>query len=678
MSTRVIQKIIQFIHLVLHRGFGSFTSNPYIFKINNIVPRCSGTFIKRCKNVRIIGITASTALVLLTLASVFPITKTADDAEGTAGVVEVPTLTMVTGQENASVDVTPTSATGTFATSATADEAKFTVQTDNYTGYTLTIKANDNAGQLINSTTGDTLDSITAATDQSTFTTGSAATYNNKWGYKPSKFNSTANTNYLPAPTTTASVLDKTTIANPTANTYTIALGARVDYTKPVGTYSSTYTLTAVANPVAYHISYYDGVNTAVIGNQQSETSTASITVNPTYTSGSAPTRSTYTFKSWCLGTVNSTTTYNTSTKTYSNQATVCTGTEYATGATMLLDPTVDNTNIKLYAVWTPTTFDQAYAAASKTKNATTNHYQMQDINSTICSAVTINQYGTLTDSRDNQNYTVGKLEDGHCWLADNLNFDAYTNRNSITTANTNVDATSLTSFKSGNRSAGVRYATAGIASSWTTTNSYTQAMIKRDGSCDSSKNSAWQCLSPYQGASYTYNTVIDKYGADPGQNGSGTATTTYNIGPGSYKIGTYYNYCAASAGNYCYDSSGTNVPPTTSKADYDICPKGWRIPSGGASGEYQALDNALKAKYPSTYRTSTSPYSMQSMLSTPVSGDYVSGTAWRQGVHGTFWSSNYYSATGMYRMSVYGTGVSPQGSTNRNTGYSVRCIAQY
>ena len=677
MSARVIQKIIQLIHLVLHRGFGSFTSNPYIFKINNIVPRCSGTFIKRCKNVRIIGITASTALVLLTLASVFPITKTADDAEGTAGVVEVPTLTMTTGQENASVDVTPTSATGTFATSATADEAKFTVQTDNYTGYTLTIKANDNAGQLINSTTGDTLDSIAAATDQSTFTTGSAATYNNKWGYKPNKFNSTTNTNYLPAPTTTASVLDKTTIANPTANTYTIALGTRVDYTKPVGTYSSTYTLTAVANPVAYHISYYDGVNTAVIGNQQSETSTASITVNPTYTSGSAPTRSTYTFKSWCLGTVNSSTTYNTTTKTYSNPATVCTGTEYATGATMLLDPTVDNTNIKLYAVWTPTTFDQAYAAASKTKNATTNHYQMQDINSTICSAVTINQYGTLTDSRDNQNYTVGKLEDGHCWLADNLNLDVYTYRNTISTANTHItDSTALTRFRSGGGTASDKYAMTGIVAGWTTSPnySYSAPLQNRNGKCQSS---TYQCLSPYQNANYTYNNVIDKYGADPGTSGSGTATTTYNIGPGSYKIGTYYNYCAASLGSYCY-GNGTSAGSPSGNATTDICPLNWRLPSGGASGEYQALDTVLQTKYPSTYRTSTSPFSMQTMLSTPVSGGYDSGTAYRQGVFGYFWSSTSNSSTAMYNMLVSGTGVLPQSLNHRNGGRSVRCIAQY
>jgi len=309
----------------------------------------------------------------------------------------------------------------------------------------------------------------------------------------------------------------------------------------------------------------------------------------------------------------------------------------------------------------------------------TITQYYMQDLaDPTLASSVCVAEHPTIVfDSRDEQVYMIQRLPDNRCWMLDNLNLDL-TSRSvvaNITTINTNADEASLKSLKEGNRSAGTRYAAAGIDSSGGATNSYTQPIVKRDGTCDPSKNSDWQCLSPYQGASYTYNTVIDKYGPNPGQGGSGTATITYNIGPGSYKIGTYYNYCAASAGNYCYDSSGTNVPPTTSKADYDICPKGWRMPIGGASGEYQALDTVLQAKYPSTYHTSTSPYSMQSFLSTPVSGRYDSGTTWRQGVSGLFWSSNYYSATHIYIMSVSGTGVSPQDSNGRDGGRSVRCI---
>ncbi|MBQ6410245.1 hypothetical protein IJI18_03305 [Candidatus Saccharibacteria bacterium] len=63
--------------------------------------------------------------------------------------------------------------------------------------------------------------------------------------------------------------------------------------------------------------------------------------------------------------------------------------------------------------------------------------------------------------------------------------------------------------------------------------------------------------------------------------------------------------------------------------------------------------------------------------VSTPVSGNYNSGTAYRQGTYGNFWSSTYYSATNMYNMNVSGTGVNPQNNNNRNNGKSVRCLAQ-
>ena len=328
---------------------------------------------------------------------------------------------------------------------------------------------------------------------------------------------------------------------------------------------------------------------------------------------------------------------------------------------------------MSLYAIWTPTTFDQAYAAASKTKNSTTNHYQMQDITSTTCNNVTINQYTTLTDSRDNQNYTVGKLEDGKCWMADNLDLDAYAYRNSITTANTHItDSTALDKFKSGGGSTTDEYATGAIGSAnstngyWTSSYSYSVPLINRSGKCDSSINSSYPCVAPYQDANYTNSTVISMYGG----------STTYNIGAGSYKIGTYYNYCAASLGSYCY-GNGTSSGTPSGDATTDICPAYWRMPTGGASGEYQALATAITNNHPSTWNISTSPYSLQTFLSTPVSGFYRSGSAFRQGSYGCFWSSTYGSDPYMYILYLAGAGVYPQFYNYRVNGYSVRCVAQ-
>ena len=67
-------------------------------------------------------------------------------------------------------------------------------------------------------------------------------------------------------------------------------------------------------------------------------------------------------------------------------------------------------------------------------------------------------------------------------------------------------------------------------------------------------------------------------------------APVTYGYGSG--KIGVYYNYCATSAGTYCwgngtsYSGSLTSDPVTDSYRDIegDICPAGWRLPTGNTN----------------------------------------------------------------------------------------------
>ena len=557
------------------------------------------------------------------------------------------------------------------------------VATNNITGYQLLVSTPNNNTNLIRDDSLDGIDSAIATLSNPTPDSTSSSFENNKWGYRIIASDTDASlvtNNYLPfASNTVLSVNHRPTNGDNTA----LDFAAKIDWNQPAGVYENTLILAAVATYAAYNINYYNGYdNSSTIATQTDSYNTSStVKLEP----GITPTRSTYTFKSWCLGNntgvpVNTDTRYDNTAKIYSNPATICNGTEYSTGDNITINPEDYNTNLSLYAVWTPTTFAQAYGSTAMT---------MQNMTSAICNKVTVNQYATLTDNRDSQAYTVGKLEDGRCWMADNLNFDAYTNKGSITAANTHIDANSsaiLTSFRSGNRTAGDQYATGGINSSnssgnnWTTSFSYSVPLQNRSGKCDPNINGSYQCLSPYQNANYTTDTVIDKYGT-PGSDSSGTAHVTYNIGPGSYTIGTYYNYCAASLGSYCYGngtSAGSSATGNATTAD--ICPKGWRLPVGGnvaTTNEYQILYNAISAKYSSTKATSTSPFSLQTMLSMPVSGSYDSGTAWRRGVTGYFWSSSYYSAANMYGMTVLGTVVYPQNNFTRYNGRSVRCIAQ-
>ena len=259
----------------------------------------------------------------------------------------------------------------------------------------------------------------------------------------------------------------------------------------------------------------------------------------------------------------------------------------------------------------------------------------MQNFDYAACQALTANQPITLYDERDNEQYIIAKLADDNCWMLDNMRLDLTNSTvlNSLTTDNTNADSASLTSLKSGNRAADNRYASSGfeIWDSSHTTNQYNQAKANADY-----KN-----------------------------------TTTTSYGAGSGKIGVYYNYCAASAGNYCYDS-GTGVDDTSTLQDaqYDICPKNWRMPTGGSSGEYQALFTAYNNN-----QTATDSGSLQYNLSTPLSGYFYSSSTTNRGSYGYFWSSTWYSANYMIRLYLGASNVNSSDTSTRRFGFSVRCM---
>ena len=417
------------------------------------------------------------------------------------------------------------------------------------------------------------------------------------------------------------------------------------------------------------------------VATQASENNTlASVVLAP----GVTRTRNTYTFAGWCLGStdhsqisVNDMVTF--SNNSYHDTATVCDGTIYATGASMPIDPTIDNTDINLYAVWTPTTFDQAYAAAGKSKVAhgSNSYYKMQDMTSTICNSVSPNQTTILVDYRKNTvnatttidnvgtDYHVGKLEDGKCWLLDNL--DLNLNNSTVVGAlkgtnesgtNTNANVASITALKNGGGSDSNGRAQTGLSySNWSSGSTYLQGLANRSGTCSTTVTGN-ECT--YSG-SYNNATVVS----------SKTGIATQGVGYG--KIGTFYNYCAASAGSYCYSNSYTG----TNNDVYDICPSNWKLPIGGSGqGSVAYLSNAI-AKISTTPKDSTKPISFQGMLSMPLSGGYTDNASFRQGSRGYFWTSWRATNDSIYDLTMTSSGAGGSGYSARSTGRSVRCIAQ-
>ena len=317
----------------------------------------------------------------------------------------------------------------------------------------------------------------------------------------------------------------------------------------------------------------------------------------------------------------------------------------------------------------------------------------MQNMDPSVCTeAPTI-----VIDSRDEQPYLIQRLADGKCWMLDNLDLDL-TNKtivDNLTTENTNIDTTNdpnaLDYLRNGGGIASDKYATVGLElHNWTGAGmtplspnySYSQPLVNRSGKCDSTKNASWPCVGVWQNADYTHNTVLDK--ADAAN--TIIKDNANNIGgPGSYKIGTYYNYCAASAGTYCYgNNTSAGTPPEDSSPTSDICPAGWHMPSdnGGTNGDYFTLCSAIKGGNEGctgeawNTMSITDFTSMQYQLSTPLSGGYVSGTAYRRGTYGNFWSTTYSSGTNMRDLIVRSSGVYPQDTNYRYNGRSVRCVS--
>ena len=245
---------------------------------------------------------------------------------------------------------------GTFGES---NQDSISISTDNYSGYTFSVKA-DSSTSLSNGQ-GSSIDSISSAVSQSDFTSG--ASYVNKWGYKPSQYITSSggvdtvvsnNQNFLPSPsTTTGDLLDKTNAANSTANSYTFSFGTKVNMSLPAGLYTTDLIFYVVGNPIVYNVTYDDNTTDTVtnmpVPNPQSATIDGGTPVEESYVtlSDASPVRNDKKFAGWCDA---ATTTDSTTGDD------VCSGTLYKAGDDLPVDQTA-GPNITLYAVWVDTLF---------------------------------------------------------------------------------------------------------------------------------------------------------------------------------------------------------------------------------------------------------------------------------------------------------------------------------
>ncbi len=303
------------------------------------------------------------------------------------------------------------------------------------------------------------------------------------------------------------------------------------------------------------------------------------------------------------------------------------------------------------------TTFDEAFGNAGKTKVTVNNqqYYKEQDMTSFICDSITEGQTTELVDIRDNTIYHVGKLADGRCWMLDNLALDPVANGSSLTPSNTNATQAAIDNYLTSSGTAPQTGWATEAVSYETSSSVYDQPRI----------NIASKDVLPT-----TYNSTDEPLAS---------IVTSEN-----WKVGIYYNYCAASIGTYCY-ASGQGIDKNESSAidaDQDICPANWRMPTGGpigtagtttGGGEYQTLYNA----YPAISGGDSQYTRFRKVLRLPLSGNFDNGSAGSQGYYGRFWSSTYGDSYYMYYLYVNTSNINPQGNSYRYRGSSIRCIAK-
>ena len=160
------------------------------------------------------------------------------------------------------------------------------------------------------------------------------------------------------------------------------------------------------------------------------------------------------------------------------------------------------------------------------------------------CSTMNTGDVIALRDVRDDEVYTVSKLADNNCWITENLRLVPSTT--SISVLNTNNPTSA--------------FITAAPSSSSTTSQ-----CAQDSAACDD------------QVHYYTGN--MDR--AKTQQPTGNDAQYAW------YSYGSMYNWYTATAGNGIYTQTSGNVAG-------DICPAGWRLPTGDSSGEYTALSTAL------------------------------------------------------------------------------------
>ena len=326
-----------------------------------------------------------------------------------------------------------------------------------------------------------------------------------------------------------------------------------------------------------------------------------------------------------------------------SNQPTIYGPNERITLTNALATTADDELEIPLYAVWIPA--DENYTFQTFDKTA----FEAANPNKKVVA---------LRDERDGNVYAIAKQEDGQWWMIENLRLDFSDSNTNFTAANSNNPAASFVS------------AVAAYKGRTSTFNN-----------CNSQSAACYNTISFYTGNLNSANAT----------NYDQPVYADRQTPLAWYSYGVLYNQYTANASYLGYDGT-----LNTNNAG-DICARGWRLPTGLATGDFSNLDIALGgqgARFNSGTPTQND-HGAAAWTKYPVNGVKAGifsdqGISWRNqaGIYlsatkGSYNSSNasafFAGYISQYGNNDYVDSTKPGNywETSINAGFAVRCIAK-
>jgi uncharacterized protein (TIGR02145 family) len=281
-------------------------------------------------------------------------------------------------------------------------------------------------------------------------------------------------------------------------------------------------------------------------------------------------------------------------------------------------------------------------AITYSTPTATT----MQGFTPALCANMDTYTTQVLTDTRNAQNYRVRKMPDGRCWMLDNLKLADYT----LTSADSNVSA-NFTIPSSPVQSAATH-------SNGTGHTANGSGYLTTDGASYGASNYAFIAFTDPSLSDNSY------YDNCTGNNGISADTLT--------GCGYLYNWYTATAGTGTYSTASGSVTES-------ICPTEWTLPTGGSSGQFAILNNAMATGATTASTTSNATTIPNWYYNGPfegsLAGNFNAGFG-STGYNGYYWSSTASSSTSAYGLVFGYSNVGPGNSdSNKSNGFAVRCI---